>query len=155
MAREVDATIKVQRAFRRFLAKRRAASMFPGMAIMYFFHFKRQWHKAVVFAPVGPLMQAITDPLFQIHILGRKAEGPLSRPFKSQQQRMMEEMADTKKTLEEDDDEDDEDGDGVEVEVLDDPADVCELTVEDDDDDNDDDDDDDSDVADDEGSMDD
>ena len=95
------------------LAKRRAYSQFPSMAIMYFMHFKKQWHKAVVFAPVGPLMQALTDPLFQIHILGRSAEGPLSRPFKSQQQRMMEDMSLRK------DEEEDETSDAVKVEVID------------------------------------
>ena len=76
-------------------------------------HFKKQWHKAVVFAPVGPLMQALTDPLFLIHFLGRSAEGPLSRPFKSQQQRMMEDMSLRK------DEEEDETSDAVKVEVID------------------------------------
>ena len=86
----------------------------------YFFHFRKDWHRAVLFAPVGPLVQALTDPLFQvtpphptrekgdasshahynrwscvlekIHIMGREAEGALARPFKSAQQRMFEDM---------------------------------------------------------------
>ena len=59
---------------------------------MYFFHFKREWHKAVLYAPLGPLIQCLADPLFQIHILCRPAEGALARPFKSAQQRMLEGM---------------------------------------------------------------
>mmetsp|Transcript_41606 Transcript_41606/g.93884 ORF Transcript_41606/g.93884 Transcript_41606/m.93884 type:complete len:367 (+) Transcript_41606:50-1150(+) len=74
------------------LAKRNAAQHFPSMAMMYFFHFRKDWHRAVLFAPVGPLVQALTDPLFQIHIMGREAEGALARPFKSAQQRMLEDM---------------------------------------------------------------
>jgi len=74
------------------LAKRASAALFPSMCMMYFFHFKRDWHRAVLCAPVGPLIQLFSDPLFQIHILGRPATGPLQRPFKSAQQRMMAEM---------------------------------------------------------------
>jgi len=72
------------------LARKAAAGQFPNMCMMYFFHFRRDWHRAVLFAPVGPLIQCITDQLFQIHLLGREAQGPLARPFKSAQQRLME-----------------------------------------------------------------
>jgi len=45
---------------------RASAALFPNMCMMYFFHFKRDWHRAVLFAPVGPIIQLFSDPLFQV-----------------------------------------------------------------------------------------
>jgi len=57
---------------------------FKVSAILVFvMHVLRSWHSTLIYSSTSSLVDILYHPLFQIHILGRKPEGPLARPFKA------------------------------------------------------------------------
>mmetsp|Transcript_20859 Transcript_20859/g.27123 ORF Transcript_20859/g.27123 Transcript_20859/m.27123 type:complete len:240 (-) Transcript_20859:101-820(-) len=63
-------------------AKTASSAYFSAMCFTYFLHFFQKMSVPMLVAPIGPLMQTFSDPLFQIHIMKKAPTGTLSRPFK-------------------------------------------------------------------------
>ena len=52
-----------------------------GVLFNAFLHFKMKMWQPLVYSSVSNIIDMWYNPLVQIHLLGKEAEGPLARPF--------------------------------------------------------------------------